>query len=161
MYREILTKAIVAKGEKTIKNKETILTEDNVSKVLGCWIINHKYEITTSNDIVYISGEFDAFLWYGKNNNTDSNLIKKTFTYKDEIPYSFTIESYPLDEKCEIKSKIETEPSCISMSFDNNTINIEYISKVCIDIVGETNIKIKVDDIIVEEKINTNYMKDK
>ena len=47
------------------------------------------------------------------------------------------------------------------MSFDNNTINIEYISKVCIDIIGETNIKIKVDDIIVEEKINTNYMKDK
>ena len=161
MYREILTKAIIAKGEKTIKNKETILTEDNVSKVLGCWIINHKYEITTSNDIVYISGKFDAFLWYGKNNNTDSNLIKKTFTYKDEIPYSFTIESYPLDEKCEIKSKIETEPPCISMSFDNNTINIEYISKVCIDIIGETNIKIKVDDIIVEEKINTNYMKDK
>ena len=47
------------------------------------------------------------------------------------------------------------------MSYDNSSISIEYISKVCIDIIGETKIKIKVDDIIVEDKINTNYMKDK
>ena len=104
MYREILTKAIIAKGDNQIFNKETIKTNKEVSKVLGCWIINHKYEINSLNNIVKIKGQFDAFLWYGVNNNTDSDLLKQTFNYQSDIPYNFTLESYPLDDKCEIKN---------------------------------------------------------
>lgn len=161
MYREILTKAIIAKGDNQIFNQETIKTNKDVSKVLGCWIINHKYEINCTNNIVKIIGQFDAFLWYGFNNNTDSDLIKKTFTYQSDIPYNFTIESYPIDDKCEIKSYIINEPSCKSMTFSNDDISIEYVLKVAIDIIGETKIKIKVDDVIIEDNIDINYMKDK
>ena len=161
MYREILTKAIIAKGETTINESETVLTNDEISKVLGCWIINHKYDVTSINNKVIVKGQFDAFLWYGKDNNTNSELIKKTFDYQSEIPYSFTLESYPLDDKCEIKCIIKNDPSCVSMTYKNNQIDIEYKIHIAIDIIGETKIKIKVDDIIIEDTINTDYMKDK
>ena len=45
MYREILTKAIIAKGEKKINNKNSITIDQLISKVLGCWVINHSYNI--------------------------------------------------------------------------------------------------------------------
>ena len=47
------------------------------------------------------------------------------------------------------------------MTFLNDEISIEYSLKVAIDIIGETKIKIKVDDVIIEDSIDTNYMKDK
>ena len=45
MYREILTKAIIAKGKKNIKESLKCDVNNNVSKVLGCWIINHNNEV--------------------------------------------------------------------------------------------------------------------
>ena len=159
MYREILTKAVIAKGETTINNHEEINTNSNISKVLGCWIINHKYELSTQNNKVFIDGCFDAYLWYGLNDNTDSDLIKKTFNYHQEIPYSFTLESFPLTNQNDIKSQIVNEPSCVSMTFNSQNINIEYKVKVVVEIIGETKIKIKVDDVIIDDNINTNYMK--
>ena len=160
MYREILTKAVIAKGETTISEKEEINTTHNISKVLGCWIINHEYELSSQDNKVFINGHCDSFLWYGLNNNTDSDLIKKTFNYQKEIPYSFTLESFPLTNQNEIKSQIINEPYCVSMTFNNQNINIEYKIKVAIEIIGETKIKIKVDDVIIDDKIDTNYMKD-
>ena len=43
-YREIITKAVVAKGRKFTKSNHTIKPLHNPSSILGCWIINHTYE---------------------------------------------------------------------------------------------------------------------
>ena len=161
MYREILTKAIIAKGEKTIKQQYTIELEHEVSKVLGCYIINHSYKISHSKSTIMIQGDFDAFFWYGFDSNTNCGLQKKNYSYSSEIPYSFTIESYPLDEKSEIHDKIITQPSCTSMKFVGKSIIIDVETTISLDIVGETKLKIKVDDVIVDQVINTDYVKDK
>ena len=129
--------------------------------MLGCWIINHEYKITHDDNIISICGSFDAFLWYGCDNNTNCKLAKQRYSYNETIPYSFTIESYPLNDKSEIHDNIITQPSCTSMKFANKTIYIDIESKVSVDIVGETKLKIKVDDVIVDQIINTNYVKDK
>ena len=42
MYREIITKAIIAKGEKNIIDSHKIDFDYHISKALGCYIINHK-----------------------------------------------------------------------------------------------------------------------
>ena len=161
MYREILTKAIIAKGEKTIKNKETILTEDSVSKVLGCWIINHKYNISLENQKIFVEGTYDVFYWYGFDDDTNCGLSSQTYSFKDEIPYSYTLEKIRLSDKCEIKDSESFNPSCSAMNYDNSIITINVIRKYALDIIGETKIKVKVDDVIIEDNIDTNYFKEK
>lgn len=43
-YREIITKAVVAKGRKFTQSNHTICPPHHPSSILGGWIINHKYE---------------------------------------------------------------------------------------------------------------------
>ena len=38
------TKAIIAKGEKEITNQNDITIANKISRVLGCWIINHRFK---------------------------------------------------------------------------------------------------------------------
>ena len=44
VYKEIVTKAVVGKGKKYYRNTYTINTEFAPNTVLGCWVINHKFE---------------------------------------------------------------------------------------------------------------------
>ena len=52
MFKEIVTKAVIGKGKKHFKNTYNILVEHNANTILGCWVINHKFKGTTSNDKV-------------------------------------------------------------------------------------------------------------
>lgn len=47
-YREIITKAVVAKGRKFTQCTNTISPEKKPSSILGGWIINHKYDAEKS-----------------------------------------------------------------------------------------------------------------
>ncbi len=46
------------------------------------------------------------------------------------------------------------------MKFDNTTMTIQVEFKFLIDIIGETKLKIKVDDVIIDQMINTDYVKE-
>ncbi len=160
MYREILTKAIIAKGEKTIQEEQTVNVDVPVSKVLGCWIINHFHSIKRENQKVFIKGTYDTYFWYGYNNDTSCGLHNQKFEYCYEIPYTFTQETIELNDSNEIKETVAKNPTCISMKFDNTTMTIQVEFKFLIDIIGETKLKIKVDDVIIDQMINTDYVKE-
>ena len=38
-YKEIVTKAVIGKSKKTSKDEYSILVEEDISNVLGCWVI--------------------------------------------------------------------------------------------------------------------------
>ena len=44
--------------------------------------------------------------------------------------------------------------------FENNKIIINVKRKYEIDIIGETKLKVKIDDVIIDQKINTEYVKE-
>ena len=161
MYREILTKAIIAKANNTIEEKVSCETNKNISKILGCWIINHKYNISLENQKIFVEGTYDVFYWYGFDDDTNCGLSSQTYSFKDEIPYSYTLEKIRLSDKCEIKDSESFTPSCSAMNYDNSIITINVIRKYALDIIGETKIKVKVDDVIIEDNIDTNYFKEK
>lgn len=52
-YREIVTKAVVGKGRKYYKNVYDISVSDDVSNVLGCWIINHLLVVGDNHCKIY------------------------------------------------------------------------------------------------------------
>ena len=47
--REIVTRAVVAKGKKVFNLVEKINTFEKPYSILGCWIINHEFEASKIN----------------------------------------------------------------------------------------------------------------
>ena len=43
-YKEIVTKAVIGKGKKTIREERQINLGDKIDNVLGCWVINHNFK---------------------------------------------------------------------------------------------------------------------
>ena len=160
MYREILTKAIIAKGKKNIKESLSCNVSNNVSKVLGCWIINHFHTVIRENQKIFINGSYEVNVWYGYDGNTKCGLYSFSHSFNDEIPYTFTLEKVELDDKNDVKNYVIIEPSCMKMTYLNQEVFIDVVREYDIDIVGETKLKIKVDDVAIDQMINTNYMKD-
>ncbi|MCI5745890.1 MAG: outer spore coat protein CotE [Erysipelotrichaceae bacterium] len=161
MYREILTKAIIAKGQRKIKEKREVNINKQISKILGCWIINHKSKTNVIKQNIIIEGTYDAYFWYGYEFDSKCDLHYEQFSYSYEIPYTFTQDSVLLDEKMEIKEYVSKVPTCVSMDFLDDKISIDVDFQFDIDIIGETKLKIKVDDIVIDQMIDTNYVKEK
>ena len=76
LYKEIVTKAVIGKGKKKYKNTYTINTDNTPNTVLGCWIINHKFEGVQENNKIVINGSFDVNLWYSYENELLSIMVK-------------------------------------------------------------------------------------
>ena len=52
MFKEIVTKAVIGKGKKVFKNNYTLMVDNNVNTILGCWVINHEFKGLVNNDKV-------------------------------------------------------------------------------------------------------------
>ena len=77
-YKEIVTKAVISKGKKLFTSNHSILTTNNPSTILGCWVINHNFTgVKSFNDIV-IDGSYDVNIWYSYDNDTKTDVIKET-----------------------------------------------------------------------------------
>ena len=83
IYKEIVTKAVIAKGKKDFKDVYTVTTEIEPTTVLGCWVINHNFKGYPSAGKIVIDGSFDVNIWYSFDNDTKTNVISKTITYSD------------------------------------------------------------------------------
>ena len=94
MYREIVTKAVVAKGKIVGEGEVLIEPSNSVSKVLGCWIINHYYVSSFDNGKIFAKGKYDIHVWYGYNKDSETEIHKQTVDYNEE----FVINSKQVDE---------------------------------------------------------------
>ena len=83
--REIVTRAVVAKGKKIFNLTEKIKPIVKPYSILGCWIINHEFEASKVNEVVKLDGEFEVNIWYSTNNNSKTDIIRENVTYKKEI----------------------------------------------------------------------------
>ena len=61
--REIVTRAVLAKGRKTFRICETITPDNPPYSVLGCWVINHEFEATQNEKQVELFGNFEINIW--------------------------------------------------------------------------------------------------
>ena len=84
-YREIVTKAVVSKGKKLFTTTNTVNVNNNPSTILGCWVINHNFSGTKSNNQIVINGSYDVNIWYSHDNDTKTEVLKETNTYREVI----------------------------------------------------------------------------
>ena len=143
-YKEIVTKAVVGKGKKYYRNTYTVNTETRPNTVLGCWVINHKFSGSEVDGRIEIDGSFDVNLWYSYDNDTKTSVITKNIPYKEVVSVSEreTTDSSTRD----IIVRSLKQPSCISAKEKDNTIVIEIEKELGIEIVGDTKVKIAIEE---------------
>ncbi len=156
-YKEIVTKAVIGKGKKTFKNKYNITVDDDIDTVLGCWVINHNLFGNNNNGSVLIQGNFDVNIWYSYDNNTKTNVITDRINYVENVKVGLKNEA-TLTNNSEIIIKSLRNPNCVDVNVEDNTINYEIEKELGIEIIGDTKVRIFVEDeeedydIIEEEK---------
>lgn len=138
-YREIVTKAVIAKGKKTYKNDYTIKVSESPSTILGCWIINHNFEGKELNEKILINGSFDVNVWYSYDNDTKTAVTTQKITYNEEEKLNTKVDN---TTKKDIIIKSLKQPTCISATSEGSDIKLEVEKELGIEIVGDTLVKV-------------------
>ena len=144
-YKEIVTKAIIGKGKKNTNLDHSVIVDDNINTVLGCWVINHIFNGTNTNGNVTINGSYDINIWYSYDNNTKTNVIVKRFNYSDTMNVKIK-ENSELSNTSEIIVRALSQPSVTDVNLDNNTINLSVHKEMGVEVVGDTTVRVSVDD---------------
>ena len=168
-YKEIVTKAIIAKGKKNSTNNYTLQTEETPNTILGCWVINHSFNGTNLGNKVLVNGNFDVNVWYSYDNDSKTAVSTQKFSYTDTMKMN-------VDEASgtnEVIVKSIQQPTVSDVSIKDGIVNLNITKELGIEIVGDTKIKVPVeelDDDYIEltddedtiesvDKVDTNYLK--
>ncbi len=143
-YKEIVTKAVIGKGKKYFKNKYDVDSEEIPSTILGCWIINHKFNGYIQGEDVKVDGSFDINLWYSYDNDTKTNVINKTINYSELINVKTKIDAD--FNNSEIIVRALKQPTCSNVQINGNKIDFDIEKELGIEVVGDEKVKIMVED---------------
>ena len=171
-YREIISKAVISKGKKVFSHKDKIEIKSIPSTVLGCWVINHKFNGVKQNDKIVINGSYDVNIWYSYDNDTKTDVVKESHEYTEVVKMREVNNDY---DNTSIVVRSLTDPKCVSVNISDNAINYQVDLELGIELVGDVKVKIATDDnlddydLIEEEKsvdkeidneVNPDYLKE-
>ena len=139
-YKEIVTKAVIAKGKKLFTTNSTVKVENNPSTILGCWVINHNFNGVKSGDSIRINGSYDVNIWYSYDNDTKTQVIKETNNYSEVVHLRERDEETSGEE---IIVRSLKQPNCVKVDIDGNNINYKIEKELGIELVGDIKVKIE------------------
>lgn len=143
-YREIVTKAVVGKGRKYYKNVYDISVSDDVSNVLGCWIINHTFKGREENGHIVIEGKFDCNIWYSYDNDTKTTVKSEEISYREIV---FVNQKESTDSKNrDIIVRSLKQPTCSNATMKGKNIKLEIEKELGVEIVGDAKVKIAIEE---------------
>ncbi len=170
-YKEIVTKAVIAKGKKLFTSEHTINVNNNPSTILGVWVINHNFNGVKSGDEIHINGSYDVNVWYSYDNDTKTEVIKETNNYNEVVKMRNRDEK---NENEQIIVRSLKQPNCVKIDIDGNSVKYVIEKELGVELVGDVKVKIQTDeeeepwDEIVEdtelkeekaiEEVNENYL---
>lgn len=164
--KEIVTKAVIGKTKKNSKENLSIVLDNPINTVLGCWIINHNFQGNENNGKVEINGNYDVNVWYSYENNTKTNVIVKNFSYVESVNVKVASSS-DSGGKREIIVRALTSPQVTEVKADGNIINLVVEKELGVEVVGNMKVRINVLDEVddyeeestpADEEINENYL---
>ncbi|GIN37448.1 MULTISPECIES: outer spore coat protein CotE [Heyndrickxia] len=139
-YREIITKAVVAKGRKFTQSNHTICPPHHPSSILGCWIINHKYEAKKTDKKVEVFGSYDINVWYSHSDNTKTSVVTEKVDYRDIVKLNYRDPDF-LDDR-EVVARAIQQPNCIEavISPNGNKVIVNVEREFLVEVIGETKV---------------------
>lgn len=170
-FKEIVTKAVIGKGKKHFINTYSLTPEVKPSTILGCWVINHKFDGYKSSDKISVDGDYDINIWYSYDNDSKTGVATKNINYTELFNVKLK-ENTEITNDTEIIVRSLKQPNCVKVNIlDNGDISFDVEKELGVEIVGEEKVKINIEDeeepwdIIeddIEEKIDDideNYIK--
>lgn len=142
-YKEIVTKAVIGKGKKTFTTTNTKGVENKPSTILGCWVINHKFNGEKQGDSIVINGSYDVNVWYSYDNDTKTAVLKDTDSYTEVVNIKRK-DSSSKNEEIIVRSL--NQPNCIKVDIDGNNIIYTIEKELGIELVGDTKVRILTDE---------------
>ncbi|MBU8907375.1 outer spore coat protein CotE [Desertibacillus haloalkaliphilus] len=170
-YREIITKAVCGKGRKFSQASHTIGPSHKPSSILGCWIINHRYEAEKKGDSVEVQGRYDINIWFSYNNNTKTEVATETVTYTDVVPLS-SRDKNVLSDDLEVIARAVQQPNTLEATISPNgsTVVVQVEREFVVECIGETKVCVYVnpdgvmddfdDEAIAEEVVDDEEFED-
>lgn len=144
-YREIVTKTVLGKGKKLFTNHYTLTPEEIPTTILGCWVINHKFEGIKEDEKIRVKGASDVNIWYSYDNNTKTLVSKQTITYNELLNITKKRESN-INEKVEVIIESLKDPVCTKVEIKDGKIEYDIEKELGIEIVGDAKVRIAVDE---------------
>lgn len=165
--REIVTKAVIAKGRKCFRINQCIPVSDDAGNVLGCWVINHTINSNLGLSATEVCGQFDVNVWYANTDNTETKIAAATINYKENIKIR-EISCDNVTRYSEVQVKVLQNPTCTNACITENGIELEVVFELLVEVIGETKIMVTVfncqesfdpiDDF--ENEINENFIQE-
>lgn len=144
-YREIVTKTVLGKGKKLFTNHYSLTPEKEPSTILGCWVINHKFEGNKENDKVRVKGSSDVNIWYSCDNDTKTEVTKQTITYDELLNIRRKTEG-DINNNDEVIVRSLKEPTCTKVEIKDGKIEYDIEKELGIELVGDSKVKVAVND---------------
>ncbi len=143
-YKEIVTKAVIGKGKKTFTTTNEKLVDKKPSTILGCWVINHTFRGEQQNNSIVINGSYDVNIWYSYDDDTKTEVLKETNTYKEVVNVRRREDSDSDNEEIIVRSL--KQPSCVKVDIDDNKIVYTIEKELGIELVGDLKVKIAINE---------------
>ena len=174
-YKEIVTKAVVGKGKKQMRNTYTVTADNEPTTVLGCWVINHKFRGYKADGKIGVNGSFDINIWHSYEGDSKTAVINQTINY-DELFNVQVRGNADLASDTDIIVRSLGGPTCSEVNIkDGKTISFNIEKELGVEIVGETKMKIAIeedeepwDELVdevddntlkeIDEKVDENYI---
>ena len=170
LLREIIVKTLIGKGKYDSYDTKIIKLNENVSKTLGCWIINHQCNLEESKKRVVVNGTYDIQLWYATDNDQKTCVYNETVSFFGSVNMSWRKLTTLNDDKF-LKVHIIKYPTAIGMKLlEDNEVEIKIESSYIVDVFAEAIVTVDtkeddLDDSELDEEIimnvNPNYLETK
>ncbi len=170
MLREIAAKTLTGKGKISYYYEKELTLKEDVSKLLGCWIINLEYEEIEDKNDVYLKGSYSIQLWYAYDNDQKSSVYEEKIEFNEKAIMAYK-DLEKLNDKMFIKVFISKYPTCIGMELnEDKLIKIKIEGLFYLDVFQEAILYVMCqdkgqDDMSLDEEIvmnvNPNYLVDK
>ncbi|MBQ4634788.1 MAG: outer spore coat protein CotE [Bacilli bacterium] len=144
-YKEIVTKAIIGKGKKYFRDNYSVDVENTPTTVLGCWVINHKFKGFKTGEKIGVDGSYDVNIWYSYDNDSKTMVVNKKIEYNDLFNVKVR-ENADLSSDTDIIVRTLKQPNCVKVDIDGNKILFNVEKELGVEIVGETKMKIAIED---------------
>ncbi len=141
--REIVTKAVVAKGKKVIHLSYDLHTTAHPYSILGCWIINHEFDASMTNELVDVNGNLEVNIWYSTQENTKTDVIRENIEYKKDIKVKRIVTEY-LKNSDDILVKILKHPKVVKAKILDDIIKLDIEFEILAEVIGETKMQVTV-----------------
>ncbi len=159
-FKEIVTKAIIGKAKKTSTNEFMLTPELRPDTILGCWVINHRFNGFNNGGVVNIEGSFDVNVWYSYDNDTKTAVSNQSFSYQDRMPVHLK-DGNTLTNKEEIIVRSLKQPTVTNVSVNDGVVKLNVEKELGVEIIGDTKIKVSIEEeeddyeIVTDDEIMT------